>query len=69
NGAVISWGIFDTPPESLKAMTNTVLATRSPHLLHFDEEERGKRVYITLQWQNESGIRGDPAEMQMAVIP
>jgi hypothetical protein len=50
-------------------MTNTVLATRSPHLLHFDEEERGKRVYITLQWQNESGIRGDPAEMQMAIVP
>jgi hypothetical protein len=69
NGAVVSWGIFDTPPTSFKMLGNADLATRSPYLLHFDEEERGKRVYITLQWENESGVRGDPAEMQMAIIP
>jgi hypothetical protein len=69
SGAVISWGIFDTPPESFKELTGHCLATRSPHLLSFEEEERGKKVYITLQWQNESGVLGDPAEMQMAIIP
>jgi hypothetical protein len=64
NGAVISWGIFDAPPAGPEALTHTELATRSPHLLHFQEEDRGKTVYISLQWQNESGIRGDPTEMQ-----
>jgi hypothetical protein len=69
NGAVISWIISDTPPASPEAMTHTELATRSPHDLHFREEDRGKRVYIAMQWQNESGVRGDFTEMQSTIIP
>jgi hypothetical protein len=69
NGAVISWGIFDAPPSGPEALMHTELATRTPHLLHFAEEDRGKTVYIALQWQNESGVRGDSTEMQSAIIP
>jgi hypothetical protein len=69
NGAVISWGIFDTPPSGPEALTHTELATRTPHPLHFAEADRGKTVYIALQWQNESGIRGESTEMQSAIIP
>jgi hypothetical protein len=69
NGAVISWGIFDTPPSGPEALTHTELATRTPHALHFTEADRGKTVYIALQWQNESGVRGDSTEMQSAIIP
>jgi hypothetical protein len=48
NGAVVSWGIFDEAPGGPRALANTELATRSPHLLSFQEEDRGKRVYITI---------------------
>jgi hypothetical protein len=69
NGAVISWAILDAPPTDQRALTHTELATRSPHHLHFEEEDRGKTVYICLQWQNESGVRGDPTEIQWAIVP
>jgi hypothetical protein len=34
NGAMVSWGIFDTPPANFKMLGNADLATRSPCLLH-----------------------------------
>jgi hypothetical protein len=69
NGAVISWDILDTPPVEPEALRRSELATRSPHLLHFREEDRGKRVYIAMQWQNESGVKGDFTEIQSTIIP
>jgi hypothetical protein len=70
NGAVISLGVLDKPPaapEDLKGRTE--LATRTPHLLHFAEEDRGKTVYVAMQWQNESGVRGEYTEVQSAIVP
>jgi hypothetical protein len=70
NGAVISVGILDHPPVSPDELgSRTELATRTPHLLHFEEEDRGKTVYLAMQWQNESGVRGDYTEIQSAVVP
>jgi phosphoribosylformylglycinamidine (FGAM) synthase PurS component len=69
NGAVVAWTISDVPPASPDDLTHTALATRSPHLLQFTEENRGKTVYIALCWQNEKGQRGHWSEMQNAVIP
>jgi hypothetical protein len=28
---------------------------RTPHILEFTEEERGKTVYVAICWQNEKG--------------
>jgi hypothetical protein len=69
SGAVISSGIFDSPPANQKQLASTVLATASPHVLEFEEEDRGKRVYIAMQWQNERGVRGNYTDMQSAIIP
>jgi hypothetical protein len=69
NGAVISWDVLDSPPAKAQALRNTVLATRTPHTLTFDEADRGKTVYIALQWQNEKGKRGKHSEIQSAIIP
>jgi hypothetical protein len=60
---------FDTRNVSFKMAGNAGPAARSPYLLRFDEEERGKGVYITRKGEKESGVRGDPAEMQMASVP
>jgi hypothetical protein len=69
NGAVISWDILDAPPANASLLRNTALATRTPHILTFGEEDRGKTVYIAMQWQNEKGHRGKFSEIQWAVIP
>jgi hypothetical protein len=69
NGAVISYAVLDHVPADVSELIRTELATRTPHRLNFTEEERGKTVYVALQWQNESGERGDPTEIQSTIVP
>jgi hypothetical protein len=66
---VVSWNVSDVPVTDPKKLTCSELATRSPHVLYFQEEDRGKTVYISLQWQNESGGKGDFTAVQTAIIP
>ena len=68
-GAVIIWGIADAPPENPEDLTHHIMASRTPFTLHFDEEERGKTVYVALAWQNERGIRGTWSEYKTAIVP
>jgi hypothetical protein len=58
-----------TPPERPTDLAEHTMASRSPHILEFDESDRGKTVYIALQWQNERGLTGPWSEMQTAVVP
>lgn len=69
NGAVIIYAMPDTPPTDINTLTRSVLATRTPHILEFTEEERGKRVYIAICWQNEKGEKGPWSEIQSAIVP
>jgi len=68
-GAVIIWGIANGPPANPEELPNHIMASRTPFKLHFDEEERGKMVFIALAWQNERGIRGAWSEYKMAIVP
>jgi hypothetical protein len=43
--------------------------TRSPYTITFEEEERGKSVYIALRWQNKKGKKGPFTVIQSAIIP
>ncbi|MDR0644959.1 MAG: hypothetical protein LBG05_08700 [Treponema sp.] len=69
NGAVISWAVLDQPPANTSALTSSVLATRTPHTMEFAEEERGKTVYVALQWQNTKGQKGPSSEILWAIVP
>jgi hypothetical protein len=69
DGAVIIWGLRDTPPESSEELEHHLMASRTPFTLHFDQTERGSTVQIALCWQNERGIRGEWSEYKSAVIP
>jgi hypothetical protein len=69
NGAVISFDVLDEPPSEPGRLTRTELATATPHILKFTEEERGKTMYAALQWQNLKGDRGPWSEIQSTVIP
>ena len=68
-GAVIAYAVLDAPPADPDALTRTLLATRTPHILEFTEEERGKTVYVAICWQNEKGERGPWSEIESAIVP
>jgi hypothetical protein len=69
DGAVLIWGIRDTPPEKPEDLEHHTMASRTPYTLYFEETERGKTVYIALCWQNERGITGAWSEYKSAIIP
>jgi hypothetical protein len=68
-GAVVAWQVSQTAPACPDDLTRSQLATRTPHLLQFTEQERGKTVHIALCWQNKKGQRGHWSEIQSAIIP
>jgi hypothetical protein len=37
--------------------------------MEFEEDERGKTLYIALCWQNEKGQRGPWSNVQTTIIP
>jgi hypothetical protein len=61
--------LLDAPPADISALSRSVLATRTPHILEFTEEERAKTVYIAVCWQNEKGERGPFSEIESAIVP
>jgi hypothetical protein len=69
DGAVIVYAVLDAPPASPDALTRSVLATRTPHILEFSEEERGNTLYVAICWQNKKGQRGPWSEIESAIIP
>jgi hypothetical protein len=69
DGAVIVWDTLSAPPERPTDLAHHTMASRTPHIIEFDEADRGKTAYIALQWQNERGITGPWSEMQTAIVP
>jgi hypothetical protein len=69
NGAVIAYAVLDTPPASPDELTRDLLATRTPHILEFTEQERGRTVYVAICWQNEKGEKGPYSEIESAIVP
>jgi hypothetical protein len=68
-GAVVAYDVCATPPTSPTALHRTVLATRTPFVLEFTEEERGQTFYVALCWQNERGEKGPWSEIVSAIVP
>ena len=69
DGAVIVWGILDAPPTGPDDLVNHTMASRTPHVLTFEESQRGKTVYICAAWQNERGNIGPWSEILNAIVP
>jgi hypothetical protein len=65
NGAVIFYAVLDAPAD----LTHSVPATRTPHILEFTGQERGRTVYLAICRQNEKGEKGPPSEIESAIVP
>jgi len=69
NGAVILYSVLEEPPASVDRLAHSVLATRTPHILAFTDQERGHTVYIAVCWQNERGQKGPFSAIVSALVP
>ena len=69
DGAVLQWAILDNPPANVAELTNNMMVSRTPFTIHFDEADRGKKVYIAAAWQNRRKVRGPWSEIKSTFIP
>jgi hypothetical protein len=69
DGAVVQWHISETQPSNASDFKFHAMASRTPFTIKFEEADRGKRVWVTLCWQNRRGNRGDFAKFKSALIP
>jgi hypothetical protein len=70
HGIEIRWALLDKPPTNIKELTNSSFDTNSPLSLDFEEEDRGKRIYLVGCWEIErEGIKGKFGDIVSAVIP
>jgi hypothetical protein len=69
NGAAISWVAADKAVTSVEELTRHDLATRTPYVMHFTDEERGKVVSVAMQWVNRKSQKGPWSQIQTAIVP
>lgn len=69
HGAEIAWEILDTSPENWKQLTNSSFDTHTPFRLSFEGEERGKKLYFSLRWENTRGEKGPWSSILEAIVP
>jgi hypothetical protein len=69
HGAEIRWAILDAAPASVNELVHSNFDTRTPYVLQFEENERGKTVYFCLRWESNTGEKGPWSEIVSAIIP
>jgi len=71
-GAFVVWSVIEPGeeiPKNPAGLTRHAMASRTPHILTFNESERGKTVAVSMAWQNARGILGAWAPMKKTVVP
>jgi hypothetical protein len=61
--------VSDTKPASIDELIHSHFDTRTPLVLEFTEEERGKTFWYAVRWENTRGEKGPWSEIQSAIIP
>lgn len=69
HGAELRWAILDHTPVSDNELIHSSFATHAPFVLEFNEQDRGKRIYFCLAWENTRGEKGPKSEIFDAIIP
>jgi hypothetical protein len=62
-------GVLPSPPADLGELHRHESASKSPLVLTFREEDRGKRVYMAGRWKTAGQKEGPSGEIVSAVIP
>ena len=69
DGAVLIWHISDEMPKEAINFQFHTMASRRPHIIEFNEQDRHKTVWVALAWQNNRGHRGEWSDFKSTVIP
>ncbi|MCL2231561.1 MAG: hypothetical protein FWB99_00615 [Treponema sp.] len=69
HGVDIRYDVLDSRPASIHDLRQSDFSTRPIHRFYFNEEDRGKRAYFAMRWQNGSGVRGQWSEIVSAIVP
>jgi hypothetical protein len=69
HGAEICWVVSDEPPVNWSQLVHSSFDTASPFRLSFEGDQRGRRLFFALRWENTRGEKGPWSEIQDAIIP
>ena len=69
HGIEIRWAILDARPERVDALVHIELDTANPLTLVFEEWERGKRIFVSARWFNNTTHTGPWSDIESAFIP
>jgi hypothetical protein len=69
HGLECLWVISDTAMTSIKDLLHSAFATHNPLQLVFDEEQRGKRLYFAVRWENGTVKKGNWSDIFSAIVP
>jgi hypothetical protein len=70
HGIEVRWALLDRPPASIKELVNSSFDTNPPLILEFDEEDRGKHIYMAGAWEiQREGEKGPHGAIEEAIVP
>jgi hypothetical protein len=69
HGMELKWLITDTQPARIEELTGSEFATKSPLVMNFEEDQRGKRLYYIVRWETNTVLKGDFSEILLAIVP
>jgi hypothetical protein len=69
HGVETVWVISQEKPSGIEKLIHSVFDTRTPLVLKFTEEERGKTVWFAMRWENTRGEKGPFSPIYYAIIP
>ena len=65
----LAWGIKDARPTHVGELPHLETITANPVELHFEEEERGKRVFFAARFLNNTAQPGPWSDIESAFVP
>jgi hypothetical protein len=69
HGLELLWVIADKAPARIEELLHSAFATRSPLEMTFDEDQRGKRLWFAVRWENGAAQKGKWSGIFSAIIP
>jgi hypothetical protein len=70
HGVEVRWAVFDAIREvHIDDLVHSSFDTRTPLILEFADEQRGKVLYYALRWENTRGEKGPFGPIENVIIP
>jgi hypothetical protein len=69
NGAIMKWQVSDKIVTRVEELTSHDLATRTPYIMKFNDEDRGKTLSVACKWENRKSQKGPWSEILSTIVP